>query len=85
MRLNSLILGFNIVLSVPKFTANLYWMCLSVDLRCTKADIVQHSGKFWDTQYVYQVQRLESGGYGCSRDQLRANIPPANERELRLM
>ena len=38
------------VLSVPKFTANLYCIYLSIDLRYTKADAMQICGIFWDTQ-----------------------------------
>ena len=38
------------LLSVSKCTANLYCICLSIDLRYTKADAVQICGKFWDTQ-----------------------------------
>ena len=36
--------------SVPKFTANLYSICLSIDLRYTLADPVKICGNFWDTQ-----------------------------------
>ena len=39
------------LLSVSKFTAKLYCICLSSDLRFTWADAVQICGKFWDTQY----------------------------------
>ena len=39
------------ILSVPKFTANLYCICLSITQIYTSADAVQISGKFWDTQY----------------------------------
>ena len=39
-------------MSVPKFTANLYCICLSLYLRYTSADAVQIGGKFWDTQYI---------------------------------
>ena len=35
--------------SVPKFTTNLYCICLSINLRYTKADAVQIRSKFWDT------------------------------------
>ena len=38
------------ILSVPKFTANLYCICLSIDLQYTHEDAVQIYGKFWDTQ-----------------------------------
>ena len=41
------------VLSVPKFTANLYCLCISIDLGYADADSVQICCKFWDTQYVY--------------------------------
>ena len=40
------------LLSGPKCTANLYSICLSIDLWYTSADAVQISGKFWDTQYI---------------------------------
>ena len=36
------------ILSGPKFTANLYCICFSIDLRYTKKDAVQICGKFWD-------------------------------------
>ena len=36
------------LLSVPKFTATLYCICLSINLLYTKADGVQICGKFWD-------------------------------------
>ena len=38
------------VLSVTKFTANLYCICLGIALRYTHADAVQICGNFWDTQ-----------------------------------
>ena len=40
------------VLSVPKFTANLYCICLSKPQIYTKAEAVQICGRFWDTQYI---------------------------------
>ena len=41
----------NTILSVPKFTANLYFICSSTDFAdYTQADTVQFCGKFWDTQ-----------------------------------
>ena len=43
--------GFS-VLSVPKFTANLYCICLSIQQIYTSADAVQICGKFWVTQYL---------------------------------
>ena len=39
------------ILCVPKFTANMYCVCLSIPQIYTKADTVQIYGKFWDTQY----------------------------------
>ena len=38
------------VLSVPKFTAILYCICLSIDLQYTSADAAQMFDKFWDTR-----------------------------------
>ena len=49
-------LYFSYILSVPQFTANLYCICLSIDLRSTKADAVQICSKFWDTQYNEQCE-----------------------------
>ena len=43
-----------LILSVPKFTANLYCICLSVPQIYTEADAVQICGEFWDTQYIRQ-------------------------------
>ena len=40
------------VLSVPKLTANLYFICICIDLWYIRADAVQICGKFWDTQYM---------------------------------
>ena len=40
------------VLSVPKFTENLYCICLSTDLNRFKPDAVQICANFWDTQYL---------------------------------
>ena len=42
----------NIILSVAKFTANLYCICLSINFQYTQADAVQICADFWDTQYV---------------------------------
>jgi len=39
------------ILSVPKLSANLYCICLSIDFMYTEADAVQICGIFWDTQY----------------------------------
>ena len=47
-----LILQENLTESVPKLTANMYSICLSIPKIYTKADAVQFCGKFWDTQYV---------------------------------
>ena len=41
-----------LVLSVSKFTANLYCLCICIDLGYTLADAVQVCGKFWDTPYL---------------------------------
>ena len=41
------------ILSVPKFIAHLYCICLSINLRNTYANAVQICGKFWDIQYIY--------------------------------
>ena len=38
------------VLSVPKFNANLYCICMSIPQIYTYADAVQICGQFWDTQ-----------------------------------
>ena len=43
------------LLSVPKFTANLYCICLSIPQIYTLANAVQVCGTFWDTQYLSQV------------------------------
>ena len=40
------------VLSVPKVTANMYCICLSINLQYTSADAVQICGTFWDTLYL---------------------------------
>ena len=40
------------LLSVPKFTANLYCICWSITQIYTSADAVQICGNFWDTQYI---------------------------------
>ena len=48
-----------LILSVPKFTANLYCNCLSINLRYTQADAVQICGKFWDTQYAPWSRRID--------------------------
>jgi len=39
--------------SVPKYTANLYCICLCIPQIYIKADAVKICGKFWDTQYLY--------------------------------
>ena len=39
-----------LLLSVPKFTANLFCIRLSIDLQFTYTDAVEICGKFWDTQ-----------------------------------
>ena len=43
----------NKILSVPKFTAKLYCICLSIPQIYTilYADAIQIRGKFWQTQY----------------------------------
>ena len=41
------------ILSVQKFTANLYCIYLSIDLRYTKADEVQICGKYQDNQKCF--------------------------------
>ena len=38
-------------MSVPKFNATQYCICLSIDLQYTSADAVQICGTFWKTQY----------------------------------
>ena len=48
--------GISILLSVPKFTANLYCICLSIDLRYTKADAVQICSNFLDTQCMGELE-----------------------------
>ena len=40
------------LLSVPKFTANLYCICIIIPQIYTEADAVQICGKFWYTQYI---------------------------------
>ena len=44
-----------LVLSVPKFSANMYCICLSIPQIYTSADAVQICGKLWDTQYIAVV------------------------------
>ena len=41
--------------SVPKLTANLYCISLSIDLRVTQADAVHICDKFCDTQYCQYI------------------------------
>ena len=41
--------------SVPKFTANLYCICLSIYMWYAKAGVVQICRKFWDTQQTSWV------------------------------
>ena len=43
------------LLSVPKCSANLYCICLSLPQIHTEADAVQICGKFWDTQYYKSI------------------------------
>ena len=45
------------LLSVPKFTNNMYCICLSIPQIYTKADAVQICGKFRDTQYIPALQQ----------------------------
>ena len=52
------IVAIKLLLSVPKCTANMYCICLSIDLWYTKADVVQICGKFWDTQYTIWYGRI---------------------------
>ena len=39
--------NFGLLLSVPKFSANLYCICFTV------SDVLEICGKFWDTQYNF--------------------------------
>ena len=39
-----------LLLSVPKFTANMYCICLSIPKNYSQADSVQICGKLWGTQ-----------------------------------
>ena len=52
------------LLSIPKFTENLYCICISMPQILTEADAVQICGKFWDTQYVPVVWRKRWTHYG---------------------
>ena len=47
-----------VLLSDPEFTANVYCICLSIDVRYTQADAVQICGYFWDTQYLGLIQKV---------------------------
>ena len=51
------------ILSVPKFTANLYCICLSVPQIYTQADVAQICGKFWDTQCEGRKDRAFESGF----------------------